>query len=82
MLELLSKTVILPTLFTIVLPTRQKTADTSSHDEKQEEEKGPLVVILYMIDMSENIKKFNIRVVFRSRQTLPQHRPGSRLHYR
>ena len=52
-------------------PLVQKTADTSSHDEKQEEEKGPLVVILYMIEMSENIRKFNIRVVFKSRQTLP-----------
>ena len=32
----------------------QKTADTSSHDAKQEEEKRPLVVVLYMIGMSES----------------------------
>ena len=55
------------------LPT-QETADTSNPDEGQEEEKGPLVVISYAAGMSEDIRcvcrKFNIRVVFKSGQTL------------
>ena len=55
------------------LPTR-KTADTSSPDEGQEVEKGPLVVIPYVAGMSEDIRcvsrKFNIRVVFKSGWTL------------
>ena len=29
-------------------PPTQETADTSSHDEEQEEERGPLVVIPYL----------------------------------
>ena len=55
-------------------PPTQKTADTSSHDEKQKEERGPLVVIPCVTGMSEDIKhicrKFNIRVVFKFRWTL------------
>ena len=43
-------------------------------DEGQEEEKGPLVVIPYVAGMSEDIRhvcrKFNIRVIFKSRRTL------------
>ena len=54
-------------------PTTQETADTSSRDEEQEEERGPLVVIPYVAGMSEDIRhvcrKFNLRVVFKSRQT-------------
>ena len=38
-----------------VLPT-QETADTSSCDEKQEEERGPLVVIPHVAGMSEDIR--------------------------
>jgi len=55
-------------------PPTQETADTSNPDEGQEEEKGPLMVISYVAGMSEDIRrvcrKFNIRVVFKSRQTL------------
>ena len=55
-------------------PPTQETADTSNPDEGQEEEKGPLVVISYVAGMSEDIRrvcrKFNIRVVFKSGQTL------------
>ena len=36
-------------------PLTQKTTDTSSRDEKQEEERGPLVVIPYVAGMSEDI---------------------------
>ena len=56
-----------------VLPT-QETAGTSSCDEEQEEERGPLVVILCVAGMCEDVRcvcrKFNIRVVFKSRWTL------------
>ena len=52
----------------------EETADTSSRDEGQEEERGPLVVIPYVVGMSEDIRrvcrKFNIRVVFKSGRTL------------
>ena len=45
-------------------PPTQETADTSSHDEVQEEERGPLVVIPYVAGMSEDImrvcRKLNI----------------------
>ena len=45
-------------------PPIQETADTSSRDEGQEEEKGPLVVIPYVAGMSEDIRrvcrKFNV----------------------
>ena len=55
-------------------PPTQETTDTSSRDEEQEKEKGPLVVIPYVAGMSEDIRrvcrKFNIRVVFNSRRTL------------
>ena len=55
-------------------PPMQETADTSSRDEEQEREKEPLVVIPYVAGMSEDIRrvcrKFNIRVVFKSRRTL------------
>ena len=55
-------------------PPTQKTADTSSRDEEQKEERGPLVVIPCVAGMSEDIRhicrKFNIRVVFKSRWTL------------
>ena len=51
-------------------PPTQETADTSSHDEEQEEKRGPLVVIPYLAGMSVDImcvcRKFNIRVVFKS----------------
>ena len=53
-------------------PPTQETADVSSPEE--EREKGPLVVIPYVAGMSEDIRrvcrKFNIRVVFKSGQTL------------
>ena len=54
----------------------QETAGMSSCDEEQEKEKEkePLVVIPYVTGMSEDIRqvcrKFNIRVVFKSRRTL------------
>ena len=52
----------------------QETADTSGHDEEQEREKEPLVVIPYVAGMTEDIRrvcrKFNIRVVFKSGRTL------------
>ena len=55
-------------------PPTQETADTSSCDEEQEEERGPLAVIPYVAGMSEDIRsiyrKFNIRVVFKSGLTL------------
>ena len=54
-------------------PPTQKTADTSSRDEEQVEERGPLVIPC-VTEMSEDIKhicrKFNIRVVFKFRRTL------------
>ena len=47
-------------------PPTQETADASSLDEGQEEEKRLLVVIPYVVGMSEDIRnvcsKFNIRV--------------------
>ena len=53
-------------------PPTQETADVSSPEEEQE--KGPLVVIPYVAEMSEDIRrvcrKFNIRVVFKSGRTL------------
>ena len=53
-------------------PTRE-TADTSSCDEEQKEERGPLVVKLCVTGMSEDVRhvyrKFNIRVVFKSGRT-------------
>ena len=53
-------------------PPTQETADVSSPEEEQE--KGPLVVIPYVVGMSEDIRcvcrKFNIRVVFKSGRTL------------
>ena len=53
----------------------QETADMSSCDEEQEEEKGPLVVIPYVAGMSEDIRhacrKFNIRVVFSDKADSP-----------
>ena len=36
-------------------PPTQETANTSSCDEEQEEERGPLVVIPYVAGMSEDI---------------------------
>ena len=55
-------------------PPTQETADTSSRDEEQEEERGPLVVIPYVTGMSEDIRRvcreFNIRVVFKYGGTL------------
>ena len=52
-----------------VLPT-QETADASSPDKGQEQEKGPLVVTPYVAGMSKDIRrKFN-RVVFKSGRTL------------
>ena len=54
-------------------PPTQETADTSSRDEEQEEERGPLVVTPCVAVMREDIRhvcrKFNISVVFRSRRT-------------
>ena len=54
-------------------PPTQETADTSSRDEEQKEERGPLVVKLCVTEMSEDVRhvcrKFNIRVVFKSRRT-------------
>ena len=51
----------------------QEAADPNICDEEQEE-RGPLVVITYVAGMSEDIRrvcrKFNIRVVFKSRRTL------------
>ena len=53
-------------------PPTQETADISSPEEDQE--KGPLVTILYVANMSEDIRhvcrKFNIRAVSKSGQTL------------
>ena len=50
----------------------QETADASRPDERQKEEKGPLVVIPYIAGMSEDIRrvcrKFSIRVIFKCRQ--------------
>ena len=55
-------------------PPMQETADTSGHDEEQEREKEPLVMIPYVAGMSEDIRrvcrKFNVRVVFKSGRTL------------
>ena len=55
-------------------PPIQETADTSSHDEEQEKEKEPQVVIPYVAGMSEDFRrvcrKFNSRVVFKSGRTL------------
>ena len=55
-------------------PPTQETADTSSRDEEQEEEKAPLVVIPNVAGISEDIRrvcrKFNIRVVFKSGRIL------------
>ena len=55
-------------------PPTQETADTSSRAEEQEEERGPLVVKLCVAGMCEDVRhvcrKFNIRVVFKSRWTL------------
>ena len=54
-------------------PPTQETAVTSSRDEEQEEERGPLVVIPYVAGMSDirhACRKFNIRVVFKSGRTL------------
>ena len=55
-------------------PPTQEAADTTSRDEEQEEERGPLVVIPYVAGLSEDVRcicrKFNIRVVFKSRRTL------------
>ena len=54
-------------------PPTQETTDTNSHDEEQEEEKGPLVVIPYVAGMSEDIRhvcKLNIRIVYKSGQTI------------
>ena len=55
-------------------PPTQETADTSCLDEEQEEERVPLVVIPCVAGTREDIRhicrKFNIRVVFKSRQTL------------
>ena len=57
---------------TLVPPT-QETTDTSSLDDGQEQEKGPLMVIPYVAGMSEDIRhvcrKFKIRVVFKSEWT-------------
>ena len=62
------------TTFSTSAPPTQETAYASSPDEGQEEEKGPLVVIRYVAGMSEDIRcvcrKFNIRVVFKSRLML------------
>ena len=48
-------------------PPTQETADASSPDDGQEEEKGPLVVRTYVAGMSEDIRhvwrKFDIRLV-------------------
>ena len=56
------------------MKSTQETADPSSPDKGQEEEKGPLVVIPYVVGMSDNIRwvcrKFNIREVFKSGRTL------------
>ena len=55
-------------------PPTQETADTSSRDEEQEEERGPLVVIPCVAGMREDIRRvcrrFNIRVVFKFSWTL------------
>ena len=55
-------------------PPTQETADTSSCDEEQKEERGPLVVKPCVAGMSEDVRhicrKLNIRVVFKSRRTL------------
>ena len=52
----------------------QETADTSSRDKEQEDERGPLVVIPCVAGMREDIRRicrrFNIRVVFKFRWTL------------
>ena len=55
-------------------PPAQETADTSSRGEEQEEKRGPQMVIPCVAGISEDVRricrKFNIRVVFRSRRTL------------
>ena len=76
LLQFLSRTVTLQTSSAMLLPHPHcmETADTSSCDEEQEEEKGPLVVIPYVAGMSEDIRhvcrEFNIRVVLKSGRTL------------
>ena len=61
-------------IYNASVPPMQETAVTSSCDEEQEEERGPLVVIPSVAGMSEDIRrvcrKFNIRVVFKSGRTL------------
>ena len=82
MLELLSKTVILPTSFTMLLlhPYRkqQTPAAMMRSKRKKRDHWWWYSTWLRCLKTSERI---NIRVVFKYRQTLPQHRPGSRLHY-
>ena len=55
-------------------PPTQETADTSSRDVEQKEERGPLVVKLCVTGMSEDVRHvyrmFNIRVVLKSGRTL------------
>ena len=85
LIEFLSKTVTMPTSFAMVLSHPHRKSNISSHYEEQEEENGPLVVIPHVTGMGENIrhvcKELNIRVAFKSRQTLPQYWQGSRIHY-
>ena len=70
MLESSSRIIILQTLSTT--PT-QETADTSSPNKEQEEEKGPLVVVPYAAGISEDIRHvcrgFKIRIVLKSGRT-------------
>ena len=55
-------------------PPTQETADSSSRDKEQEEERGPLTVIPCVAEMCEDIRhvcrRFNIRVVFKFSWTL------------
>ena len=55
-------------------PPTQETADTSSRDVEQKEERGPLVVKLCVTGMSEDVRHvhrmFNMRVVLKSGRTL------------
>ena len=65
--------VALQTIHDASTPSMQETADMSGHDEEQEREKEPLVVIPYVAGMSEDIRrvcrKFNIRVVYLGKQS-------------
>ena len=53
------------------VPPTQEAADTNRHDGGQEEDKGPLVVIPYVVEGIRRVcRKLNMRVVNKSRRTL------------